>query len=46
MLIAIDGMIYKYDLASKDVLYQFKAGAFKAMKLFDRDTKIITADQT
>lgn len=45
MLISIDGTIYKYDLASHELLYQFKASAFRGMQVFDNDQKIISADQ-
>ena len=43
---SIDGSVHKYDIASKELLFHFKANAFRAMKLYDQDKRIITADQT
>jgi hypothetical protein len=44
MMLAIDGTIYKYDLASKELLFSFKSQAFKSMKLYDGDTNMLAAD--
>mmetsp|Transcript_10620 Transcript_10620/g.10705 ORF Transcript_10620/g.10705 Transcript_10620/m.10705 type:complete len:218 (-) Transcript_10620:541-1194(-) len=45
LILAIDGIVYKYDLVTKDVLFQFKTQAFKAMKLFDSENNLMAADQ-
>jgi hypothetical protein len=44
MLITIDGSVYKYDLATRDLLFSFKTQAMKAMLLYDRDRKLLVAD--
>jgi hypothetical protein len=44
MLLAIDGIIYKYDLSTKDIIYQFKSSATRAMQLYGNDTRILAAD--
>lgn len=44
MMLAIDGTIYKYDLATKEMLFQFKSQAYQGMMLFDEDTKLMAAD--
>ena len=44
MLISIDGAVFKYDLATKDLLFSFKAQAYKSLHLFSNDELLITAD--
>lgn len=39
-LIAMDKMVYKYDLVSKELLFQFQTGA-KTINLYDRDDKLV-----
>ena len=41
-LIAMDGLIYKYDLVSKELLFQFHSIA-KTIQLYDMDDKIVVA---
>ena len=44
MLITIDGAVYKYDIATKDLLFSFKAQAYKSLQLFSNDELLITSD--
>lgn len=39
-LIAMDKMVYKYDLVSKELLFQFHTNA-KNIKLYDQDDKLV-----
>lgn len=40
-LIAMDGIVYKYDLVTKELLFQFKTNATKSMLLYDKDDKLV-----
>ena len=42
-LIAMDGIVFKYDLVTKELLFQFKTNATKDMKLYDSDDKLVVA---
>ena len=42
-LIAMDGIVFKYDLVTKELLFQFKTNATKAMLLYDKDDKLVVA---
>lgn len=42
-LIAMDGFVHKYDLVSKELLFQFKTNS-RDIFLFDRDDKLIVAN--
>lgn len=42
-LISMDQMVYKYDLVTKQLLFQFKTVANKAMILYDKDDKLLCA---
>lgn len=42
-LIVMDSIIYKYDLVSKDLLFQFKTNASLEMILYDGDDKLCVA---
>lgn len=44
ILLSIDGAVYKFDIGTKELIFSFKASAYRAMCLFDNDNKIITAD--
>ena len=44
MLITIDGSVYKYDLATRDLLFSFKTQAMKSMLLYDKDRRLVVAD--
>lgn len=44
MLFSIDGVIYKYDLSTKELCFSFKASAYRAMQIYDDDHKILTCD--
>lgn len=39
-LLAMDGIIYKYDLVTKEPLFQFRSICSTAMKLYDKDDKL------
>ena len=39
-LLAMDGIIYKYDLVTKELLFQFRSICSTAMLLYDRDDKL------
>lgn len=39
-LLAMDGIIYKYDLVTKEPLFQFKSICSTAMSLYDKDDKL------
>jgi len=43
-LLAMDGIVYKYDLVTKELLFQFKSPCSVAMYLYDEDDKLVTAD--
>lgn len=43
-LIAMDGLIYKYDLVSKELLFQFNTNA-KIIYLYDADDKLVVASE-
>ena len=42
-LLAMNGIVFKYDLVTKELLFQFKTNAHKAMLLYDRDDKLVVA---
>ena len=44
-LIAMDGIVYKYDLTTKQLLYQFQTDATKIMVLYDHDDKLLVASE-
>ena len=44
MMLAIDDTVYKYDLATKELLFSFKTQAYQGMMLYDEDTKLMAAD--
>lgn len=46
LLVAMDNTVYKYDLVSKELLFQFKTTAKLAMILYDRDDKLLVASPT
>ena len=39
-LIAMDKLVYKYDLVSKELLFQFHTNA-KTINLYDKDDKLV-----
>ena len=41
-LIAMDGLVYKYDLVSKELLFQFNTNA-KQIQMYDKDDKLVAA---
>ncbi len=44
MLLTIDGTVYKYDLATKDLLFSFKSQAMKSLSLYNRDRNLLVGD--
>ena len=44
MFLSINGKVYKYDLASKQCLFEFKTFANNHMILFDHDDKLLVTD--
>jgi hypothetical protein len=44
MFTAIGGKIYKFDLVSKECMFEFNTFAHKYMQLYDFDDKLIVAD--
>ena len=44
MLFSIDGVIHKYDISTKEMLFSFKASAYRTMQIYDNDNKILTCD--
>ena len=44
-LIAMEGTVFKYDLVSKELLFQFKTNATKAIMLYDKDDKLVVASE-
>lgn len=42
----MDNTIYKYDLVTKDLLFQFKTTASLEMILYDKDDKLCVASPT
>ena len=43
-LICMDQVVYKYDMVTKALLFQFKTKASHAMIMYDRDDKLLCAD--
>lgn len=41
-MLAMDGMVYKYDLISKELLFQFRSNAH-TLHMYDADDKLIVA---
>ena len=41
----MDGIIFKYDLVSKELLFRWKTDSEQQIILFDRDDKLITVDK-
>lgn len=46
LLLSIDGVIHKYDVSTKELLFSFKASAYRTMQIYDGDNKILTWDST
>ena len=46
LLVAMDNTVYKYDLVTKKLLFQFKTSASLAMILYDHDDKLVVATPT
>jgi hypothetical protein len=44
MLLTIDGTVYKYDLATKELLFSFKSQATKGLLLSRQDRRLLVAD--
>jgi hypothetical protein len=44
MFVAIGGKVYKYDLVSKECLFEFNSFAHAQMQLYDFDDKLLIAD--
>ncbi len=44
-LIVMDSIVYKYDLVSKELLFQFKTNASREMILYDGDDKLCVASE-
>ena len=45
MLISINGKVFKYDIVSKECMYEFNSHARFHMFLYDNDDKIVVADR-
>lgn len=45
-LVVMDSIVYKYDLVSKELLFQFKTNASKEMILYDSDDKLCVASES
>jgi hypothetical protein len=45
-LVAMDGIIFKYDLVTKGLIFSFKSQATKAMKLYGNDDKLLVASES
>ncbi len=45
-LVSIDKIVYKYDIVTKKLLFQFKTTASLEMILYDRDDKVCVASPT
>lgn len=39
----MDGIVYKYDLVSKELLFKFKTNATNEMIMYDKDDKLLVA---
>ena len=44
-LIGMSGIIYKYDLVTKELLFQFKSDVRKSMHLYDKDDKLVVSNE-
>lgn len=40
----MDGTVYKYDLATRDLLFSFKTSAMVGLQLYNRDNRLLAAD--
>ena len=40
----MDSVVYKYDLVTKQLLFQFKTVASHAMIMYDKDDKLLCAN--
>lgn len=38
-------VVYKYDLVTKELLFQFRSASNKAISLYDKDDKLVAADE-
>lgn len=45
MIISINGKVFKYDIVTKECLYEFNSHARNHMILYDHDDKILVADK-
>ena len=41
----MDGTVFKYDLVTKALMFSFKTQATKAMIMFDKDDKLLVANE-
>lgn len=46
LLLSIDGVIHKYDLSNKELVFSFKASAYRTMQIYNNDTRILTCDSS
>ena len=46
LLLSIDGVIHKYDISTKELMFSFKASAYRTMQIFDNDQKVLTWDSS
>ena len=44
MFLAIEGKVYKYDLVSKECLFEFNTNAEEFLQLYDDDDKLLASD--
>ena len=44
MFVAIGGKVHKYDLVSKETLFEFNTYARESMQLYDDDDKLLVSD--
>ena len=44
-LLAMQGVVYKYDLVTKELLFHFKTPCSHALMLYDEDDKLVAADE-
>ena len=43
-LLSMEGIVYKYDLVTKELLFQFKSPSCRGLLLYDEDDKLLAAD--
>jgi len=44
LLVTVDGTVFKYDLATRELLFSFKTQAMVGLQLYNKDRRLLAAD--